>query len=113
MAAGEAQQFAAFCRTKEDVMTTLVSLINLTDQGMRNVKDSPDRFEAFAAMAEKAGVKVTTVLYTTGQYDMLVIIEGEEAAAMAVMFKVAAMGNVRAQTLRGFSVSEMRGILAR
>jgi uncharacterized protein with GYD domain len=32
---------------------------------------------------------------------------------MAVMFKVAAMGNVRAQTLRGFSVSEMRGILAR
>ncbi len=93
-------------------MATFVSLINLTDQGIRNVKDSPDRFEAFAALAEKAGVKVTTVLYTIGQYDMVVIIEGDEAATMAVMFKVAAMGNVRSQTLRGFSVNEMRGILA-
>lgn len=93
-------------------MATFVSLINLTDQGIRNVKDSPDRFEAFAALAEKAGVKVTTVLYTIGQYDMVVIIEGDEAAAMAVMFKVAAMGNVRSQTLRGMSVNEMRGILA-
>jgi len=93
-------------------MATFVSLINLTDQGIRNVKDSPDRFEAFAALAEKAGVKVTTVLYTIGQYDMVVIIEGDEKAAMAVMFKVAAMGNVRSQTLRGMSVKEMRGILA-
>lgn len=93
-------------------MATFISLINLTDQGIRNVKDSPDRFEAFAALAEKAGVKVTTVLYTIGQYDMVVIIEGDEKAAMAVMFKVAAMGNVRSQTLRGYSVNEMRGILA-
>lgn len=93
-------------------MATFISLINLTDQGIRNVKDSPDRFEAFAALAEKAGVKVTTVLYTIGQYDMVVIIEGDEKAAMAVMFKVAAMGNVRSQTLRGYSINEMRGILA-
>lgn len=93
-------------------MATFISLINLTDQGIRNVKDSPDRFEAFAALAEKAGVKVTTVLYTIGQYDMVVIIEGDEKAAMAVMLKVAAMGNVRSQTLRGYSINEMRGILA-
>jgi uncharacterized protein with GYD domain len=93
-------------------MATFISLINLTDQGIRNVKDSPDRFEAFAALAEKAGVKVTNVLYTIGQYDMVVIIEGDEKAAMAVMFKVAAMGNVRSQTLRGYSINEMRGILA-
>ena len=93
-------------------MATFISLINLTDQGIRNVKDSPDRFEAFATLAEKAGVKVTTVLYTIGQYDMVVIIEGDEKAAMAVMFKVAAMGNVRSQTLRGYSINEMRGILA-
>ena len=36
-------------------MTTFVSLINLTDQGIRNVKESPVRFEAFKDMAAKQG----------------------------------------------------------
>lgn len=93
-------------------MATFISLVNLTDQGIRNVKDSPDRYEAFKGLAEKAGVTVKTVLYTVGQYDMLLIVEGAEPAVLAAMLKVNSLGNVRMQTLRGFSVDEMRGIIA-
>lgn len=93
-------------------MATLISLVSFTDQGIRNIKDSPDRFAAFQALAEKAGVKVKAAYYTVGQYDMVIIVEGSEAAAVATMLKVASLGNVRSQTLHAFSVDEMRGMLA-
>ena len=62
-------------------MATLISLVTFTDQGIRNIKDSPDRFLAFQALAEKAGIKVKSVYYTIGQYDMVIVVEGSEPAA--------------------------------
>jgi len=59
-----------------------ISLVNFTDQGIRNVKDSADRFEAFKAMAEKLGGTLKGVYYTMGHYDMVVIMEGSDEAAM-------------------------------
>ena len=94
-------------------MATFVSLVNFTDQGVRNVKDSPDRYEAFRAMAEKAGVKVRGFFYTMGRYDMVLIMEGSDEAAMTAMLKVGSLGNVRTETLRGVSVEEMRKIIGK
>jgi uncharacterized protein with GYD domain len=51
-------------------MPTFVTLVNFTDQGIKNVKDSPDRLQAFRAAAEKLGVKVKDVWYTVGTYDI-------------------------------------------
>lgn len=92
-------------------MATFISLISFTDQGIRNVKDSPDRFGAFQAMAEKLGVKVKSVYYTVGHYDMVVVVEGSDEAATSALLKVGSLGNVRSQTLRGFSVDEMKTII--
>lgn len=78
------------------------SLINFTDQGIRNVKESPGRFEAFNAMAEKSGVTVKSVYYTVGTYDLVLVTEGTDEAAMTALLKVGSLGNVRTQTLRGF-----------
>lgn len=94
-------------------MATFVTLVNFTDQGIRNIKESPDRFEAFKAVAEKLGVKVTTAFYTVGSHDLVLVVEGEEEAATALLLKVGSLGNVRTQTLRGFSVAEMRQIIGR
>ena len=94
-------------------MATFISLVNFTDQGIRNVKDSPDRYEAFRAMAEKAGVKVKGFFYTMGRYDMVLIMEGSDEAAMTAMLKVGSLGNVRTETLRGVSVEEMRKIIGK
>ncbi len=94
-------------------MATFIGLVNLTDQGIRNVKDSPDRYEAFKAMAEKAGVTVKGVYYTIGRYDMVLIMEGSDEAAVTALLKVASLGNVRTETLRGFSLEEMRKIVGK
>jgi uncharacterized protein with GYD domain len=94
-------------------MSTFISLVNFTDQGIRNVKDSPDRYEAFRALAEKVGGKVKGVYYTMGRYDMVVVVEGSDEAAMTAMLKVGSLGNVRTETLRGFSLEEMRKIIGK
>lgn len=92
-------------------MAAFVTLINFTDQGIRNVKESPARFEAFKAMAERLGVTVKSVYYTVGTYDLVLVTEGTDEAAMTALLKVASLGNVRTQTLRGFSVDEMKKII--
>jgi uncharacterized protein with GYD domain len=92
-------------------MATFISLVNFTDQGIRAVKDSPDRFQAFKALGEKAGVAVKAVYWTVGSYDLVLIVEGDEEAATSLLLKVGSLGNTRTQTLRGFSEQEMRKII--
>lgn len=94
-------------------MATYISLVNLTDQGIKAVKDSPDRLNAFKAMAETMGVSIKSAYYTMGSYDLVLTVEGPEEAAMAALLKVGSLGNVRAQTLRAFSAEEMRRMLGK
>ena len=89
-------------------MATYVSLLNFTDQGIRNIKDSPDRYGTFKAMAEKLGVTVKGCYYLVGRYDMVVILEGTDEAVTTALLKGGAAGNVRTETLRAFSVDEAK-----
>jgi uncharacterized protein with GYD domain len=93
-------------------MPTFITLANFTDQGARAIKDSPERFEAFKSMAEAAGVSIKSVHWTTGAYDLVLITEGDESALMTLNMKMASLGNVRTQTLRGFGPDEMRKLVA-
>jgi len=101
----------SYCR-KEDTVATFIALLNFTDQGIRNVKESPARFEAFRAMAQELGVTVKSGFWTMGTYDMVVTLEGPEEAVAAVLMKVGSLGNVRSQTLRAFAKDEFARILA-
>lgn len=94
-------------------MATFITLLTFTDQGIRNVKESPSRFEAFKKMAESVGVNVKDVYYTLGAYDLVVVTEGEEEAATATLLRTGSLGNVRSQTLRGFSLDEFTKVIAR
>ena len=94
-------------------MATFIGLVNFTDQGIRNVKDSPDRYEAFRAMAEKLGVAVKGFYYTLGNYDLVVVLEGTDEAVTTALLKVGSLGNVRTQTLRAFSVEDMKNIVGK
>ncbi len=93
-------------------MASYITLANFTDQGARAIKGSPERFEAFKSMAEAAGVSVKSVHWTLGAYDLVLVTEGEEAALATLNMKMAALGNVRTQTLRGFTPAEMRKLVA-
>ncbi len=94
-------------------MATFITLVNFTDQGIRNVKESPERFNVFKTMAEKAGLTVKSVHYTLGQHDMVLVAEGSEEAYMAVGLKLGSLGNVRTQTLRAFSVDDFKKFLGK
>ena len=39
-------------------MATYISLLSFTDQGIRNIKESPKRADAVKAMAKKMGVTI-------------------------------------------------------
>ena len=93
-------------------MPAFITLASFTDQGARTIKDSPDRFEAFKSLAEGAGVTIKSVHWTTGAYDIVLVAEGPEDAMMTLNMKMAALGNIRTQTLRGFTLSEMRKLVA-
>ena len=93
-------------------MPAYITLANFTDQGARTIKDSPERFEAFKSLAEAGGITVKSVHWTTGAYDIVLVTEGPEDALMTLNLKMAALGNVRTQTLRGFSSAEMRKLVA-
>jgi uncharacterized protein with GYD domain len=92
-------------------MPTFVTLVNFTDQGIKSIKDSPDRLQAFKAAAEKVGLKVKDVYYTVGAYDIVTITEGTGEALTAALLKVGSLGNVRTETMRGFSPDEFKRIL--
>jgi len=59
-------------------MNTYVVLVNFTDQGIRNAKDSVKRMEAFKEMAKKFGVTVREFFWTYGRYDMVAINEAPD-----------------------------------
>ena len=95
-------------------MATYISLIQFTDQGIRNVKDTVKRGEAAIAEADKMGMKITEEFWTMGAYDVVVLFDAPDDATMsAFALKVGSMGNVKSQTLRAFRKQEMEGILAK
>lgn len=95
-------------------MATYILLVNFTDQGIRNVKDTTKRAEAFRAMTQKFGVTVKEMYWTLGQYDVIVSLDAPDAATVtAVSLSLGALGNVRTQTLAAFSADEMGRILGK
>ncbi|MCH8079949.1 MAG: GYD domain-containing protein [Proteobacteria bacterium] len=93
-------------------MATFIALMNFTDQGIRNVKESPDRYKKFRVMAEERGVTFKDVYWTVGQYDMVVVLEGTDEAVTTALLKLGSLGNVRSQTLRGYSADEFKSIIS-
>jgi uncharacterized protein with GYD domain len=89
-------------------MPAFITLVNFTDQGARTAKESPDRFEAYKQLAEGLGISIKSAHWTQGAFDLVLVSEGPEEAAMIASLKMASLGNVRTQTLRGYSAKEMR-----
>ncbi|MDE2179905.1 MAG: GYD domain-containing protein [candidate division NC10 bacterium] len=93
-------------------MPAYITLVNFTDQGVRNVKDTTKRAKAFQAGAEKAGVKVKAEFWTMGRYDIVIITEAPDDETISrAMLRLGSLGNVRTETLRAFSAKEMDKLL--
>lgn len=94
-------------------MATFISLLGFTDQGIRNVKQSTERAEAFKGVAQKMGITVKDIYWTLGSYDVVVVLDApDQEKVMSLLLGLGSLGNVRTQTLQGFSAEEMGRITA-
>jgi uncharacterized protein with GYD domain len=95
-------------------MSSYVYLIQFTDQGIRNIKDTVKRGDAAIAEAQKMGMKIVEEYWTMGAYDAVVVFDAPDDETMsAFVLKVGSLGNVKGQTLRAFRRNEMEGILTK
>ena len=95
-------------------MASFISLLNFTEQGIKNFKSSPDRSEAFKSMAQKMGVTVREIYWTAGVYDIVLIMDApDDETIVALMFSLASLGNVKTNTLRAFNSSEIKKVISK
>ena len=95
-------------------MPHYIILFNFTDQGMRNVKDTTKRAEAFKSTIEKAGGKFISEYYTLGKYHIVTIVEASnDETILPVILSTGSLGNVRSETLKAFSMDEAAKIIER
>ena len=95
-------------------MARYVSLIQFTDQGIRNIKKTIKRGEAAMAEAEKMGMKLVEEFWTMGAYDVVALFEApDDETVSAFVLKNGALGNAKSPTLRAFRREEMEAILAK
>lgn len=94
-------------------MADFIVLFNFTEQGIRNIKESPGRVEEARELFRKMGAEVKAFYMVMGRYDTIFLIEApdDETVARACL-ALGALGNVRTETLRAFSEDEYRKIVS-
>lgn len=93
-------------------MPTYVTLANITDQGIRNMKDLSRRLQNAEQTFAQMGATLREVYLLMGDHDYVVIAEAPDDETMArISLAVAGQGNVRTQTVRAFDRSEMLKIV--
>lgn len=93
-------------------MPTYVLLTTFTQQGVENVRASPERTEHAREMVESLGGTWREFFVTMGRYDGVVIADfpDDETAAQAAL-TLGESGNVTTETLRAFTLDEFGEIV--
>ncbi len=95
-------------------MPSYLSLINFTDQGIRDVKDSMHRAGEFRSTVEAAGGTVHNIYWALGEADGAVIFDApDEDTAAALLLHLVRDGYVRTRTLQIYDSKEFEKILAK
>ena len=87
--------------------------MRFTQDGIKDIKESPARLDAGKQLAQSLGGTIKEFYLTTGQYDAVAISEApndEVAAKVAIL--IGATGAIRTETLRAFTEDEYRKIIA-
>ena len=93
-------------------MAAYVLLIKWTDQGMRQIRDSPNRLDKAKAMLRDMGGQFTSFYMTMGEYDMVATYEApDDAVAARFTLMLGMLGNVRSTTLKAFPEKAYREIV--
>ena len=94
-------------------MATFIVSLNFTDQGIRTIKDAPKRAQAARELAKKCGAEIKQVYLTTGDADLVALVEapaGENVIKMAMALGM--LGNVRTRTARAWTEPEYQKMVS-
>jgi uncharacterized protein with GYD domain len=95
-----------------DDVARYVTLVNWTDQGIRNYKDTTQRAKGFGEMLKGLGATLVDIYWTMGQYDLVGVLEApDDETVTAAALKLGTLGNVRTTTLRAYTADEFARII--
>ena len=93
-------------------MPTYISLMKLTDQGVRDIKEAPKRLDTFIKGLEAMGGKLVGFYLVMGEYDYVGIAEApNDEVALAFVMSLGAAGNIRTTSLKAFKLEEFVSIV--
>jgi uncharacterized protein with GYD domain len=94
-------------------MPAYVVLVNWTEQGVRQIKDSAKRLDAAKKALKDMGGEIKSIYLTLGDYDLVAICEApDDAVAARFIMQLGILGNVRTKTLKAFPEVAYREIIA-
>jgi uncharacterized protein with GYD domain len=94
-------------------MPTFIAMLSWTDQGIRSLKDTPKRVQAARETGKKVGVEIKQVFLTSGEFDILAVLEAPHYDNVAKYAMAAGMqGNVRSRTIRAWPEADMLKLIS-
>ncbi len=94
-------------------MTTYIVLANWTEQGAKNVKESPRRLDMAKKALQEMDGEFKSFFMTMGDYDLVAVYEApDDAVAARFTLQLGMLGNVRTRTLKAFPEAAYREIIA-
>lgn len=94
-------------------MTTYISLLRFTQQGIETIKDSPARLDMAKQIFQSMGASIKEFYLVTGEYDAVMIGEAPDDETMAKLaLTIGSTGAIRTESFRAFTEEEYRKIIA-
>lgn len=94
-------------------MPTYISLLHFTEDGVKNIKDSPARLDEAKKVFQSMGAELKAWYLTLGQYDAVAIAEApDDETGTKLLLLIGSQGNIRSETFRAFTEDEYRKIIS-
>ena len=88
-------------------MPHFILLTKLTSDGVKTIKNNPDRINEVNTEMEQIGLKVHHQWATLGRYDFISVVEADDAAAMAkASVELGSRGTTTNETLSAFESTD-------
>ena len=83
-----------------------------TEEGIKNMKDSPKRLEAAQKVAKSVEGEIKQFYLTMGRYDFVSVIEApSNEAVMKALLTIASAGAIKTETLVALPIEEYKELL--
>lgn len=93
-------------------MPLYVTLMKLTEQGIKDIKNAPSRIEQAEKGLEAVGAKLLAFYMVMGEYDYVGITEGpSDEVAMTFLLSLGVAGNVRTTTMKAFTREQLAAMV--